>query len=101
MKCSLCEDCGWVCETHPGRLWEGDHACTCGGAGAPCPWCNLPDKDGAPRLPDGFRTEFEKKGCAIDRNPALCLHRAGPLPAGSYASENGAWPQCMRQLTRT
>ena len=28
MKCSLCEDCGWVC--------EGDHACTCGGAGAPC-----------------------------------------------------------------
>jgi hypothetical protein len=30
MKCSLCEDCGWVCETHPGRPWEGDHACACG-----------------------------------------------------------------------
>ncbi len=62
MKRSLCEDCGWVCETHPGRPWEGEHACTCGGAGAPCPWCNVPDKDGAPRLPDGFRTEFDKKG---------------------------------------
>jgi cold shock CspA family protein len=62
VKCSLREDCGWVCETHPGRPWEGDHACTCGAAGAPCPWCNLPDKDGAPRLPEGFRTEFDKKG---------------------------------------
>jgi hypothetical protein len=62
MNCSLCEDCGWVCETHPGRPWEGNHACNCGGAGAPCPWCNLPDKDGTPRLPDGFRTEFDKKG---------------------------------------
>jgi hypothetical protein len=51
-----------ACETHPGRPWEGDHACACGAAGAPCPWCNLPDKDGAPRLPDGFRTEFDKKG---------------------------------------
>ena len=40
MKCSLCEDCGWVCETHPDRPWEGEHACTCGAAGAPCPRCN-------------------------------------------------------------
>jgi hypothetical protein len=28
MKCSLCEDCGWVCESHPARPWEGEHACT-------------------------------------------------------------------------
>jgi hypothetical protein len=34
MKCSLCEDCGWVCESHPGRPWEGERACTCGDAGA-------------------------------------------------------------------
>jgi hypothetical protein len=34
MKCSLCEDCAWVCETHPGRPWEGDHVCNCGAAGA-------------------------------------------------------------------
>jgi hypothetical protein len=24
MKCSLCEDCGWVCEGRPGRPSEGD-----------------------------------------------------------------------------
>jgi hypothetical protein len=33
MKCSRCEDCGWVCENHPDRPWDGEHACTCGGAG--------------------------------------------------------------------
>jgi hypothetical protein len=40
MKCTRCEDCGLVCEDHPGRLWQGDHACTCGAAGMPCPGCN-------------------------------------------------------------
>src|SRR6202022_856446 len=29
MKCSLCEDCG-VCEAHPDRPWEGEHASACG-----------------------------------------------------------------------
>src|SRR5450631_3266898 len=37
MKCFVCEDCGWVCESHPERPWEGEHACTCGGAGMPWP----------------------------------------------------------------
>src|ERR1700722_4428055 len=37
MKCSACEDCGWVCENHPEKPWEGEHACRCGGAGMPCP----------------------------------------------------------------
>jgi hypothetical protein len=23
MKCSLCEDNGWVCESHPDKPWEG------------------------------------------------------------------------------
>jgi hypothetical protein len=32
MKCSLYEDCGWVCESHPDRPWQGKHVCTCGGA---------------------------------------------------------------------
>jgi hypothetical protein len=31
MKCALCEDCGWVCESHPDQPWEGKDACTCGG----------------------------------------------------------------------
>jgi hypothetical protein len=43
-----------VCENHPARPWEGEHACTCGAAGAPCPWCNMPEKGEMPRLPEGF-----------------------------------------------
>jgi hypothetical protein len=83
MKCALCEDCGWVCETHPGRPWEGKHACGCGGAGAPCPWCNVPDKDGAPRMPDGFRTGFDKKAGAIsNRGWKRSFDDPIPLPRG-------------------
>jgi len=44
------------------RPWEGEHACTCGAAGAPCPRCNASDADTAPRMPKGFKTEFDKKG---------------------------------------
>ena len=62
MKCSLCEDCGWVCENHPEKPWEGEHACTCGGAGAPCPECNRGNDEDAPRMPSGFRTVFDLKG---------------------------------------
>ncbi|QOZ69132.1 hypothetical protein WN72_24535 [Bradyrhizobium arachidis] len=42
MKCTTCADTGWVCENHPDRPWEGPQACSCGGAGAPCPACNVP-----------------------------------------------------------
>jgi hypothetical protein len=51
MKCARCEDSGWVCENHPQRPWQGEHACECGGAGMPCPRCN---EDDPPRLPSGF-----------------------------------------------
>jgi len=61
MKCPLWEDCGWVCEAHLDRPWEGEHACGCGGAGAPCPRCNV-HIDEAPRMPKGYKTEFDKKG---------------------------------------
>jgi hypothetical protein len=40
VKCSLCEDWGWVCENHP---WEGERACQCGGAGMSYPYCNVTD----------------------------------------------------------
>jgi hypothetical protein len=70
MKCSLCEDCGWVCETHPGRPWEGDHACACGGAGAPCPWCNMPDEDG-------------RRGCRIASRQTL-TKKAGDISARGW-----------------
>jgi hypothetical protein len=62
MKCDCCEDCGWVCENHPEKPWGGEHACGCGGAGMPCPNCNVSGDDSSPRPPKGFRTEFDKKG---------------------------------------
>jgi hypothetical protein len=27
MNCFRCEDCGWVCENHDERPWEGSHVC--------------------------------------------------------------------------
>ncbi|SDS24356.1 hypothetical protein [Bradyrhizobium canariense] len=44
MKCTVCEDGGWVC--------GGDAA----------PWCNQPAGDEPPRVREGFKTEFDKKG---------------------------------------
>jgi hypothetical protein len=26
-RCLLCEDCGWVCERHTEKPWDGQHAC--------------------------------------------------------------------------
>lgn len=45
MKCKICKDVGWVCETHPNELHEHEiytfpfHKKRCGGAGMPCK-CN-------------------------------------------------------------
>jgi hypothetical protein len=25
VKCAVCEDCGWVCESRPDSPWEGEH----------------------------------------------------------------------------
>jgi hypothetical protein len=52
MKCIFCADTGWVCENHPRRPWEGPHGCDCGGAGLPCPACNIPEEE----------TEIDKDG---------------------------------------
>jgi hypothetical protein len=54
MKCARCRDTYWVCETHDDRPWDGEHACGCGGAGMPCPSCNVSNADNPPRLPAGF-----------------------------------------------
>jgi hypothetical protein len=54
MKCTRCEDIGWVCEHHDHKPWrEGEGGCTCG-AGAPCPSCNVVTVDDQPRLPPDF-----------------------------------------------
>jgi hypothetical protein len=61
MKCELCDGTGWVCEGHPHAPWVGEQACGCGAAGAPCPTCNVANED-RPRLPNGFKTQFDWKG---------------------------------------
>ena len=49
-NCDKCEDCGWVCENHNDKPWEGhcesDDYCKCGGAGMPCE-CNPLSKTNA------------------------------------------------------
>ena len=62
LKCAICEDCGWVCELHTDTPWEGEHACPCGAAGAPCPACNAVEDGQAPRMPAGFKTDVDKDG---------------------------------------
>ena len=57
MKCLVCKDTGWICENHPDQPFGGPHACRCGGAGMPCPKCNLSSEDEPPRLPKGFEPE--------------------------------------------
>lgn len=57
--CPLCDDCGWVCENHLARPWEGEHACECGGAGMPCPYCNMSDEVSPPRLLSDFKIDVE------------------------------------------
>jgi hypothetical protein len=60
IKCTLCQDNGWVCETHPGKPWDGPRACPCGAAGAPCPSYNQYDHETPPRMPEGFLVEIDK-----------------------------------------
>jgi hypothetical protein len=61
VKCTLCKGIGWVCENHPHKPWEGERACNCGGAGAPCPWCNQSDAEHPPRMPDGFDEKGQRR----------------------------------------
>ncbi|MEY9132134.1 hypothetical protein ACVIWV_001990 [Bradyrhizobium diazoefficiens] len=62
VKCTTCDGVGWVSENHLDRPWDGPRACTCGGAGAPCPACNAPVDGEAPRMPGGFHVEVDKDG---------------------------------------
>jgi hypothetical protein len=43
--------------THDDRPWSGEKACGCGGAGMPCPSCNVSNADNPPRLPRGFQRD--------------------------------------------
>jgi hypothetical protein len=61
MTCPRCDDIGWVCENHPDRPWEGERACQCGGAGAPCADCN---KTKPVRHAAGLQGRGRQKGLA-------------------------------------
>jgi hypothetical protein len=39
----------------------GERACGCGGAGAPCPICNVADVNTVPEMPDGFQADALNK----------------------------------------
>jgi hypothetical protein len=94
-ECFLCEDCGWVCESHPERPWRGMYACGCGSAGAPCPSCNssaegkvpgssfTPDEHAAPLrpLPNAATAEHDRRHVWV--HPALAL---GILIASGYVA---------------
>jgi hypothetical protein len=56
-ECPRCASTGWVCENHSDRAWDGAKACGCGGAGMPCPSCNVGSEDNPPRLPEGFQRD--------------------------------------------
>jgi hypothetical protein len=73
-ECFLCEDCRWVCESHPERPWRGVYACGCGSAGAPCPSCNRP-------------AEGEVRGSSFTADEDAAPPRS-PLP-GAATAQNG------------
>jgi hypothetical protein len=54
ITCWQCDGSGRVCESHPKRPWEGEHACGCGAAGMRCPICNPGDGLTAPQMPRGL-----------------------------------------------
>jgi hypothetical protein len=58
VRCTVCDDTGWVCENHPDRPWDGggstrSDVCGCG-AGKPCPTCNMPAPGERPRMGPGM-----------------------------------------------
>ena len=75
-NCMACEDSGWVCKSHPARPWEGSDtpsACTCGGGGMPCEWCNT---EYPPRQPHTRITvdDDAQRKTADDQLPPLLKH---------------------------
>jgi hypothetical protein len=59
--CARCESSRWICESHPDRPFSGSRACSCGGAGIPCPMCNPADEFTEPSPPEGFQVDAKTK----------------------------------------
>jgi hypothetical protein len=62
-NCRICKGARWVCEAHMDKPWDGasdaPEACHRGGAGAPCPACNLGDGEHRPEMPVGYVSFFD------------------------------------------
>jgi hypothetical protein len=58
--CARCDNVRWVCENHQDTPWLCQRACSCGGAGAPCPVCNATDELTTPDMPEGFRPVWRR-----------------------------------------
>jgi len=55
--CARCDNCCFVCETHPDKPWDGPRACGCGAPGDPCPASNNQlDENTEPGLPENSRS---------------------------------------------
>jgi hypothetical protein len=53
-------------------MWGFRRMAACGGAGMPCPICNLSHADNRPRLPEGFQADEN-----LDESLPLESHAAG------------------------
>ena len=66
MACRVCGNARWVCEDHKDKPWGGashrEDACHCGGAGMPCPACNLSDREHRPKMPEGYKEILGRDG---------------------------------------
>jgi hypothetical protein len=58
MKCQLCHESGWVCESHPDEPWDGPMPAAAGLPAHHARFCEH-DRD-SPRLPSGFT--FDRDG---------------------------------------
>ena len=61
-ECKNCDSSGWVCEGHKNEPWNDGNQKCCGGAGAPCPVCNVTEPGQFPRMAPGTRVMFDKDG---------------------------------------
>src|SRR5262245_56520168 len=92
----------WVCENHPDQPWDGasshENACGCG-AGAPCPRCNVSDRDHPPKMPEGYRTIIGREGveALIDQDSAW---REKPYHGDSSRSHESRNPVLSRYSIR-
>jgi len=87
MICIVCKDTGWICENHPDTPCDGEHTCTCGGAGMPCPECNPSDLDHPPRPAAGTHIEFNEKAWRHQRPGMVTrIRRSDRPPRGRKAA---------------